>query len=373
MYAALNRLAIPSGVPRHIREVVSGLMRDARFDVGLLVNRQQAARYLPREAAEWQAAPCVLFDQPVSRLQRLWGLFERPAFEEMGGTADCVYLPADGYVPTRKARLAVTIHDVYKLEAPAPGEGRLGHYYGRLRHAVVYARVAQRADLILTVSEFSAERIRHFLKVAPGRIRVVYNGVAPEFFRPDESRWPALRKRLALDDEDYVVSVGGLKAKKNAAGIIRSWRLLEERGRRERLVAVGHHDAAALRRARRELRQAVFPEHLSDAELAVLLRHSRALLVPSHYEGFGIPVAEAMAAGTALVLADIPALRELAGELAFYGDPRRAESLAEAIQACLDSGAERTERIARGRERARGYTWAACVERVAAALGAGSA
>jgi glycosyltransferase involved in cell wall biosynthesis len=368
VYVALNRLAIPSGVPRHIREVVSGLLKDARFDVQLLVNREQAATYLPREAGEWQAANCVLFDQPVSRMQRLWGLLERPSFEELGGRADWVYLPADGYVPTRKGKLAVTIHDVYKLEKPAPGESRSGHYYGRLRHAVVYARVAQRADLILTVSEFSAERIGHFLRIPPDRIRVVYNGIAEEFFQPDERLWPGLQKRLGLEDEEYVVYMGGLKAKKNAAGIIESWSLIEARARMVRLVVLGHHDMAALSQAQGALRQAIFPAPMSDAELAILLRHSRALLFPSHYEGFGIPVAEAMAAGTALVLADIPALRELAGDLPFYGDPRRAESLADAIEACLDSHAKREEKVARGRERARVYTWSACVQRVATAL-----
>src|SRR6266513_1790584 len=114
IHTALSRLRIPSGVPRHIREMVSGLLRDDSVAVEFFVNRAEANHWLPNEDAAWQKAPVTCFSITTSLMVRSWGLFNWPSFELLGGQADWLYLPADGYVSTRKAKLAVTVHDVYK-------------------------------------------------------------------------------------------------------------------------------------------------------------------------------------------------------------------------------------------------------------------
>ena len=219
VYTPLNRLAIPSGVPRHIIEVVGGLLRDPSLCVSFFANTAETEKYLPTQGPLWTNAPRVTFPQPTAQMARRWGLFNRPSFEAMGGRADWLYLPADAYVPVERAKLAVTIHDVYKLEPPVPGEDKWDHYKARLRHWVVYRRVAARAERILTVSQFSADRIMHHLGVPASRIHVVYNGVSPAFYQPDETQWPGVRDQLGLHEgEPFFVYMGGLKAKKNGGG-----------------------------------------------------------------------------------------------------------------------------------------------------------
>jgi glycosyltransferase involved in cell wall biosynthesis len=279
-----------------------------------------------------------------------------------------LYLPADGYVPVERAKLAVTIHDVYKLEPPVPHENRLNHYQDRLKHWAIYKRVAKRADRIFTVSQFSASRIMYHLKVPAERIEIVYNGVSEAFFEPRTDIWERLRIEFKLEAGKYFVYSGGLKAKKNGAGIVAAWSKIEQRKPEYRLVALGHHDSKFLHHAQQTLINAVYPRRLTDEEMAALLRHSTALFFPSFYEGFGIPVVEAMAAGTMAVISDIPALRELGQDVAFYADPHDAAAMAHAIEVCIAANSERTHRVAAGRKHAELFKWNACVRRLRAAL-----
>jgi glycosyltransferase involved in cell wall biosynthesis len=361
----LNRLVIPSGVPRHIIEVVGDLLRDPSLRISFLANAAEAEKYLPTQGPLWTGAPRVVFPQPVALMARRWGILNSPGFEKLGGSAEWVYLPADAYVPVERAKLAVTIHDVYKLEPPAPGENRWDHYKARLRHWVVYRRVASAADRIFTVSRFSADRIIHHLGVPASRIEIVYNGVSPAFFHPDATCWPQLRDEFGIvDGQPFFVHMGGLKAKKNGPGIIAAWREFEARRPDARLVLLGHHDEDLVVVARRELRHALFPPRLGDAQMAALLARSAGLFFPSFYEGFGIPVVEAMAAGAPLVLSDIPALRELAGDLAFYANPSEPRQMAEALARCVSGGSSLAARLAEGKSLANQFTWAACAGRV---------
>ena len=365
VFTPLNRLAIASGVPRHIIEVVGGMLEDPSLDLEFFANREEAERYLPVQGDLWNNARRVTFEPTVARMVRQWGIFNRPSFEALGGEAEWLYLPADGYVTTTRAKLAATIHDVYKLEPPVPGENRLDHYRARLRHYVIYRRLARNAERILTVSRFSADRIMHHLGVPASRIDLVYNGVSDSFFAPDLGQWDRVRVGLGLrDDEPYFVYMGGLKAKKNGPGIISAWRRFEARHPQGRLVILGHHDEAMLAVAKRDLARAHFPTGVSDGDLAVLLARSAALFFPSFYEGFGIPVVEAFAAGTTVVVSDIPALRELASDLAIYVDPRSPDSMVAGLERCLSEHDERPQRIAAGRSLAANFTWEEVVRRV---------
>jgi glycosyltransferase involved in cell wall biosynthesis len=368
VYTPLNRLAIPSGVPRHIVEMVNGLLQDDSLEVSFLASREDVEQYLKRYAPAWASRPVLTFERSVGSMHRVWGLLNRPSFESLGGDADWLYLPADGYVPTRRAKLAVTVHDVYKLEPPVPFDNRLRHYNARVRHKIIYARVAKHADRVLTVSKFSADRIMHHLKVPANRIEIVSNGVSAAFFNPNLEVWDRLRSLLQLEAGKFLVYSGGLKAKKNGGGIIAAWAEFERRHPDYRLVVLGHHDPKFLQIAQQILRNVVYPDRLSDEDMSALLHQSAALFFPSFYEGFGMPAVEAMAAGTLTVLSDIPALREVGRDIAFYVDPRDAAAMARGLEAAINAGGERPGRIEAGRKHAAAFTWSACVGRLRAAL-----
>ncbi|WP_259114681.1 glycosyltransferase family 4 protein [Salinibacter ruber] len=364
IHVELERLRIQSGVPRHIREVVGRLLQDTSFETELFVDDALTSSVLSSLPCLWSNAARTTFSWSGGLLRRLWGTIGWPPYEAFGGSADWVYLPADSYLPTRHARLAATVHDVYRLDAPTLEGNHNVSLYNRLRWRLLLSKIAARADAILTVSEFTANRLKHHFDVPDRRLHVVYNGIEDAFFDPPAtSDWPGLRERVSVQ-KPFVVSVGGLKPKKNAIGLIDTWQQVEDVRQDLQLVLVGHNAPGWTDRARDRLDRAVVAPELSDAELSLLLDQSQLQFLPSWYEGFGMPALEALATGTPVVLSDIPAFREVVGDLGIYVDPADPSQMAEAIIASVEDSALQRRVGEQGPDRAGAYTWDACAERV---------
>ena len=302
-----------------------------------------------------------------------WSALGRPSYETLGGRGEWLYLPADGFVPTGRARLAATVHDLYRLDAPAPGERRGDHRRSALRLGLVYRQLARHADRVLAVSRFTADRLIARLGVPARRIRVVHNGVDPVFFeRSRAASAGAVAARFDLEAGRYLLHVGGLTPKKNARCLLDAWASSELARRGVRLVAVGAHRRELEARARR-IEGMVLPEAVDDEALADLYAAAAMVVLPSWYEGFGIPALEALAAGTPVVLADIPAFREIAGEHAEYLAPDDPPAWARAWRRALEGerGEHAADAVRAGRRHADGYRWERCVERVLEAIGGG--
>jgi glycosyltransferase involved in cell wall biosynthesis len=368
IHVELERLRIQSGVPRHIREVVGRLLKDESIDTDLFVENSLAGSMLPSLPKAWRKSSRTTFSWSGGLLRRLWSTISWPSYETLGGSADWVYLPADSYLPTRCARLAATVHDVYRLDASTLDGNHSVSPYNRFRRRLLIGKIASHADAILTVSEFTAERIRHHFDVPARRLHVVYNGIEDSFFQsPDESQWSGLRKRVGVRTP-FVTSVGGLKPKKNASGLIEAWQRVESARPDWQLVLVGHNAPGWIERAGEKLDNVVIAQDLTDEELSLLLAQSHLQFLPSWYEGFGMPALEALATGTPVVLSDIPAFREVVGDLGVYVDPTRPQQMADAIIASVEDDALHKRVQERGPAEARSYTWDACAERVKSAL-----
>jgi glycosyltransferase involved in cell wall biosynthesis len=367
VYTPLNRLPIPSGVPRHIKEVVPRLMADHRLDVTLFANRNDAAKYLPGESQIWSQAPLVTFDQTTKSMHRRWGILGRPYFERMGGDADWVYLPADGFVPVRSAKLAITIHDVFQLEWRRRS---LNDQLRGLSQWPVYWRAARNADVIFTVSSFSASRIIKLLGVPASRIEVIYNGISEAFFDPLEASWLTAKKKIGLPDGPFFLVSGGLKPKKNSRGILAAWEKVAVKCKDASFVVTGHNAPEAESAARSLPRVFVSPR-LTDDELVATLGNASALFFPSLYEGFGMPALEAAAAGTPVIASSIPVFHELLEDSPVYVDPKEPNEIAQAMISIINGVNEASERIEIGKKLARQYTWEKVAERVSSVLAEG--
>jgi glycosyltransferase involved in cell wall biosynthesis len=236
--------------------------------------------------------------------------------------AELIYSPAN-LAPVASRRNVVVIHDAAALRHP--------EWYSRAYVAwqrALLPRVARRARLVITVSEFSRREIEDVLGVAA---TVIPNGV-DERFRPSE------------DKGDYALVVGTRIARKNLAALEASARALRTRG--IALVAAG----SGRRYMRAEATTIEQLGYVPDDELPGLYARARVLLMPSLYEGFGLPVLEAMASGTPVVAANRGALPETCGDAALVVEP---EDFAGAALQALDD----PRLIAAGLERAARFTW----------------
>jgi glycosyltransferase involved in cell wall biosynthesis len=225
----------------------------------------------------------------------------------------------------------VTVHDLAVLRNP----GAFNQWTRRYSRLAV-PRVARAARLVIAVSEFTRGEIVELLRVPEERIRVIPNGVGAPF-TPDG---PAA-------EGDYVLAVGTLEPRKNLAVAQQAAHRLAVD-----LKVVGAQGWGGVR-------VEGWLGRVSDPELAALYRGARCLVYPSLYEGFGIPVLEAMACGTPVVTGAGGATAEVAGGAAVLVDPGDAEAVAAGIE---EAGSRRDELVARGLERARRFSW----ERVAA-------
>jgi glycosyltransferase involved in cell wall biosynthesis len=232
----------------------------------------------------------------------------------------------------RRSRVPVviTVHDLAPLRHPGAFPAWTRLYAGtRLRGTI---RAARR---VAAVSEFSRREVVALCGVPAERVDVVPNGVDPVF----TAEGPATRG-------DYALAVGTLEPRKNLPRAIEAAALA---GVELRVAgAAGWGDVEAAGEGVRWLGR------VSDEELAALYRGARCLVYPSLYEGFGIPVAEAMACGTPVVTTRGSAMADVAGGAAVLVDPSDARAIAEGI---AEAGARGDELRALGLERARLYTW----------------
>ncbi len=249
-----------------------------------------------------------------------------------------------------------TIHDLIHLKVPGESSA-----LRRLYYETVVRPAVRRARRVLTVSEHSRADILAWSGAPPWQVEVVGNGVGPAF-QPDGA--------VHRPGAPYFLHVGRRASHKNVDRLLKAFALL--RGREGvRLLFTGAPDAPTMQWARDAgVAEAItFAGEPDDAGLAALYRGAVALVFPSLYEGFGLPVVEAMACGTPVVTSGSTSLAEVAGPgNALLVEPERVESLVHAMQQMLDDAALRATLAGRGIERARAFRWEAVAGRVRAAL-----
>ncbi len=283
-----------------------------------------------------------------------------PRAERWWPEAQVLFCTAESYVPTRTARLVVTLHDAAYLESSAHTRN-FAFWKQRLKWHLLYRKLARRADLFHTVSQFSADRLAHFLPELRNRLRVVPNAVSPLFFEPVPQAGSAYLAAQGLgpgeEHEQFVLVPGGLHFRKNADLILAAAPVLLREFSRLTIAVVNHSDpayAVAARQLGPRFRMLGF---VPDAALRALYEAAALVWFPSRYEGFGLPVVEAMACGTPVVASRASSLPEIAGEAALLAEPGSAQAHLAAIGSLLTDARAARQWGALGRARAAQFTW----------------
>lgn len=251
----------------------------------------------------------------------------------------------------------VSVHDLIPLRLPETIADRSYRPLYRL----ILKRAVSSASRILTPTAAVREQLIERFRVAEHRVVVTPYAADPHFTIPSPAALTSLRRRLGLP-ERYLLFLGTNKPHKNLRRLLEAWTIAAERGAEgHRLVLAGPVDlgfpapmeiAATLGAGK-----VVVVGRVPEDDLPALLGGAQVLLQPSLDEGFGLPVLEAMACGTAVACSAIPALLEVAGDAALSFDPRDVEAMADAIRRLVSDPGLRADLACRGSERARLFSW----------------
>jgi glycosyltransferase involved in cell wall biosynthesis len=267
---------------------------------------------------------------------------------------------------SKRIKLVVTIHDVMYLLPSAvlsPSKVRR-QQLGKLYRRMVVPSAARRAQRIITVSEFSKREIVEHLGIVPDRIRVIHEGIDPGFAAPVGSLpSPPPEIAAAIAESSFILALGAGDPRKNTLAVIRvyasRWR---EFSHQEKLVIVGLRDwrssaAYSLACQLQVAQRVLFAGYVSEASLTWLYSRARCFLYPTHYEGFGFPVLEAMACGVPVIASDCTSVAEIAGGAAILVDPASDKSIGDSLVRLLGDESLRRRLISQGRERVGNFDW----------------
>ena len=274
-----------------------------------------------------------------------WSKTGRFPLERLLGRFDVFHFSDWMYPPQRGGVRATTIHDLVPLHFP-----NLVHPRTLRLHGAKYRHAAATCDVVFANSRFTADDVAEHLQIPSERIRVAYPGIDRRF-SPDGER--------AELGAPYVLTVSTLDPRKNIEVVLEAFELLR-RETPELLLAVagGLAPGASAPAGREGVRLLGF---VDEKRLPALYRGASAVVYASRFEGFGMPVVEALASGVPTVASSHPSLDEASGPTAFRADPESPEAVAEALAAALRHGAERR---ADGLAHASQFRWEACGEAV---------
>ncbi|MEW6467906.1 MAG: glycosyltransferase family 1 protein [Bacteroidota bacterium] len=276
-----------------------------------------------------------------------------------------LFLSPDGFLPLRSSVPAVSvIHDLNFEHYPQDVPFFARHFY--LRNFPRYARTARR---IATVSEYSKNDIVKCYGVEPDKIDVVYNGANESFAPLDTAEQERVRGKYA-GGKPYFIYVGSMHPRKNLGRLLQAFDAFKKtssspmqlmivgekmwwaRGLKEAYESMQHRDAV------------IFTGRMNPDELRAVYASAFALTYVPYFEGFGIPLTEAMYSGIPIITSSVTSMPEVAGDAALLADPFSVNSIADAMLKLASDAALREALIARGKLRKQLFTWQRTADRL---------
>lgn len=254
----------------------------------------------------------------------------------------------------------VTIHDLTLSFFPGK---KMNNFIRRFAYRLVMKTVTKKAKKIITVSENTKKDLQKIFNVPEDHIKIIYNGVNPEFSEKSETSRPDLMKKLGLQ-KPYFLYTGVWRNHKNVTGLIKAFaELNQELGNQYDLVITGRHNPSY-----KEIPDIIKEMKLEDSvhlvgmvsedDLKALYQYALAYVFPSFYEGFGLPPLEAMQCGTPVAASNTSAVPEICGEgNALFFDPYNVSDIKEKMRSIATDASVRQNLVNNGFERVKFFSW----------------
>ncbi len=355
-YVHLRIIYHSTGAGNVARALTEQLSLQPNMNLQVLADPGDHARIIPKVGEPWASYKYHFLPHETSNQQARWIFLNRPPAEEFWRDADIVFCTAESYVPTTKARLAVTMHDAAFFEPDAHARTR-AYWTQRCKWRILYERLMRSADMFHVVSQFSADRLAHYFPAMKNRLRVVHNAVEERYFGKPATLGEEASQHPVFDKGPFVLLPGGLHYRKNAELVFNAWPLLSAANPDLRLLIVNRIDPAYAARAKRLGQSVQVLGYVDSSLLHALYTQAQIVWFPSRYEGFGLPVLEAMACGTPVVASNSSSLPEVAGGHALLVPPDKPADHADAISALLNNSALRSDVANSGRIWAENFRW----------------
>ena len=271
------------------------------------------------------------FRLPPSLFEMLFNQWRNIPIEKFIGPID-IFHSSDWTQPLTRAKKVTTYHDVVPLKFPQWSHPKIVEVHKKRLHLV-----EKEIDMVIAVSKSTKKDLLEISNIPEEKITVVYEGVGKEFKPQNIEKINEFKKRLNLP-EKFVLAIGGIGERRNLKSV-------KQAASDYNLVITGE----------------TIP-YLSHAELPLLYSSAAVLLYPSFYEGFGLPILEAMACGTPVITSNVSSMPEIAQDAALYVDPNDIADIKKKLQTIIEDKSLCKELIEKGFKQADKFTWEKCAE-----------
>lgn len=296
---------------------------------------------------------------PVTRLPiliRYW--LDHPVKKHITKQNADVFFSPDGFIPLGMAIPKVSmIHDVAYLRYPEYLQPRISAFYKKW-----IPRYLAYTDHIITVSEFSKSEIIAGYNIQPDKISVVYNGITDSYKPVDETRKKTVREQYA-NGKPYFVYLGAIHPRKNILTLVKAFEQFKSSDTSDHQLVLAGRASWRTEEVFKTIAASPWkdsfhlPGYIATDDATALVGSAEAMIYPSFYEGFGLPLVEAMACGVPVICSNVSSLPEVAGNAALLFDPNDADQLAHHMTTLTQDDALRNELVKRGNERSQYFSW----------------
>ena len=275
-----------------------------------------------------------LYKLPPTIFELFFNRIRNVSIEKFLGPLD-IFHSSDWTQPKSKAKKVTTYHDVVAIKYPQWSHPKIVAVHKRRLRLV-----EKEIDMVIAVSESTKRDLLETTKIPKEKITVVYEGVSANMKPATEKEKKEFKQKYNLP-EKYVLAIGGVGERRNLKRV-------KEASRKYNLIIAGLD----------------FP-WVSNEELPLLYSAADVLLYPSFYEGFGLPILEALACGTAVITSNVSSMPEVGGDAAIYVDPDSVEDIREKLRMLMEDHNLKDDLIKKGFKQVKKFSWQKCAEQTA--------